>query len=62
MFVFFLGMVMPTNEVETKENENYLRWKNLTTTSARGKFALNIIDTCSVTDYDRNPWVKIKVL
>ena len=22
---FFLGMVMPTNEVETKENENYLR-------------------------------------
>lgn len=27
IFVFFLGggMVMPTNEVETKENENYLR-------------------------------------
>ena len=62
MFVFFLDTVMPTNEVETKENENYLRWKNLTTTSARGKFALNIIDTCSVTDYDRNPWVKTKVL
>ena len=24
-FFFFVGMVMPTNEVETKENENYLR-------------------------------------
>ena len=36
--------------------------KKLITTSARGKFALNIIDTCSVTAYDRNPWVKIKVL
>ena len=36
--------------------------KKLTTTSGRGKFALNIIDTCSVTDYDRNPWAKTKVL
>ena len=25
IFFFFVGMVMPTNEVETKENENYLR-------------------------------------
>ena len=24
-FFFFVGMVMPANEVETKENENYLR-------------------------------------
>ena len=27
-FILFGGMVMYANEVETRKNENYLRWKN----------------------------------